>query len=77
MSEITSSKWTTLSPVLAWRWHGLTPTILSIKSKSTKSTLQEVSAEKAEMKLDGEVGAWLEANPYTLHPTPYTLHPKP
>ena len=25
--------------VLAWGWHGLTPTILFIKSKSTKSTL--------------------------------------
>ena len=28
----------TATPVLAWRWHGLTPTILFIKSKSTKST---------------------------------------
>ena len=26
------------TPVLAWGWYGLTPTILSIKSKSTKST---------------------------------------
>ena len=26
------------TPVLAWGWHGLTPTILFIKSKSTKST---------------------------------------
>jgi len=32
----------TATPVLAWGWHGLTPTILLIKSKSTKSTLEPV-----------------------------------
>jgi hypothetical protein len=26
------------TPVLAWGWYGLTPTILPVKSKSTKST---------------------------------------
>ena len=45
----------TAGQVLAWGWHGLTPTILSIQSKSTRSMRSTV---KRALRLEGfEFGA--------------------